>query len=118
MEPVIGQALFESLRILRAAADTLRTKCVQGITANEEVCRAYVENSIGIVTYLNPFIGHHNGDVVAKEALATGKSVRDLVLKRSCWMRRLWAGCCLRKTSCTRNSGAPSTWIRRISQEA
>lgn len=82
MEPVIGQALFESLRILRAAADTLRTKCVQGITANEEVCRAYVENSIGIVTYLNPFIGHHNGDVVAKEALATGKSVRDLVLEK------------------------------------
>ncbi|KQB85589.1 aspartate ammonia-lyase [Corynebacterium oculi] len=82
MEPVIGEALFESLRILRNAADTLRTKCVTGITANAEVCRAYVENSIGIVTYLNPFIGHHNGDLIAKEAAATGAKVRDLVLDK------------------------------------
>lgn len=82
MEPVLGEALFQSIRILGNAADTLREKCVVGITANAEVCRAYVDNSIGIVTYLNPFIGHHMGDVIGREAAATGKSVRELVLEK------------------------------------
>jgi aspartate ammonia-lyase len=61
---------------------TLRDTCITGITANKDVCRAYVDNSIGIVTYLNPVIGHHNGDVVGREAAATGRSVRDLVLEK------------------------------------
>ena len=82
MEPAIGQALFESIEILGNAADTLREKCVVGITANADVCRSYVDNSIGIVTYLNPFIGHHNGDLIGKEAAITGKSVRELVLEK------------------------------------
>lgn len=82
MEPVIGEALFQSIRFLGNAAETLRTKCVVDITANPEVCRQYVDNSIGIVTYLNPFIGHHNGDMIGKEAAATGKSVRELVLEK------------------------------------
>ncbi|OFS23204.1 aspartate ammonia-lyase [Corynebacterium sp. HMSC04H06] len=82
MEPVIGEALFQSIRIMGNAVDTLREKCVQGITANKDVCRHYVESSIGIVTYLNPFIGHHNGDLIAKESLETGKGVRDLVLEK------------------------------------
>lgn len=82
MEPVIGEALFESLRILRNAVATLRDKCIAGVTANAAVCRGYVENSIGIVTYLNPFIGHHNGDIIGKEAAASGKTVRELVLEK------------------------------------
>lgn len=82
MEPVIAQSLFESIRLLTNAAKTLREKCVVGITANKEVCEAYVTNSIGIVTYLNPVIGHHNGDLIGREAAATGKSVYDLVLEK------------------------------------
>lgn len=82
MEPVIGEALFQSIRIMGNAVDTLREKCVTDITANADVCRAYVENSIGIVTYLNPFIGHHNGDEIAKESLKTGKGVKELVLEK------------------------------------
>ena len=82
MEPVIGEALFQSIRIMGNAVDTLREKCVTGITANADVCRAYVENSIGFVTYLNPFIGHHNGDEIAKESLKTGKGVKELVLEK------------------------------------
>ncbi|QPK80197.1 aspartate ammonia-lyase [Corynebacterium lizhenjunii] len=82
MEPVIGEALFQSIRIMGNAVDTLREKCVEGITANADVCRAYVENSIGIVTYLNPYIGHHNGDMIAKESLETGKGVRELVVEK------------------------------------
>ncbi|MGO1950550.1 MAG: aspartate ammonia-lyase, partial [Mycobacteriaceae bacterium] len=80
MEPVIAQSLFESIRLLGRACTTLRTLCVVGISANEEVCRSYVENSIGIVTYLNPLIGHHNGDLVGKECARTGRSVREVVL--------------------------------------
>ena len=82
MEPVIAQSLFESIRLLANAARTLREKCVVGITANKDVCEAYVTNSIGIVTYLNPVIGHHNGDIIGREAASTGKSVYDLVLEK------------------------------------
>jgi len=82
MEPVIGQALFESIDILRNACVNLRDKCVDGITVNKEVCEAHVFNSIGIVTYLNPFIGHHEGDIVGKICAETGKNVREVVLER------------------------------------
>ncbi|WPJ93804.1 hypothetical protein R0V12_00740 [Corynebacterium sp. UMB2355A] len=82
MEPVVAEALFNSIRLLTNAVRTLREKCIVGITANKDVCEAFVNNSIGIITYLNPVIGHHNGDVIGKEAAATGKSVRDLVLER------------------------------------
>lgn len=82
MEPVIGQAMFESLSLLSNACRNLRDKCVDGITVNQEVCESYVFNSIGIVTYLNPFIGHHEGDIVGKICATTGKSVREVVLER------------------------------------
>ncbi|MFP1925821.1 aspartate ammonia-lyase [Lonsdalea quercina] len=82
MEPVIGQAMFESTHILTNACYNLLEKCVNGITANQSVCESYVFNSIGIVTYLNPFIGHHNGDIVGKICAETGKSVREVVLER------------------------------------
>lgn len=83
MEPVIGQAMFESVSLLRNALDSLRTDCIDGITANEVVCRSYVLNSIGIVTYLNPYIGHHHGDLIGKLCRSTGKSVREIVLENN-----------------------------------
>lgn len=82
MEPVIGQAIFESISLLSNACVNLREKCVSGITVNKEVCEAYVHNSIGIVTFLNPIIGHHEGDIVGKICAQTGKSVREVVLER------------------------------------
>jgi aspartate ammonia-lyase len=82
MEPVIAQTLFESLNLLTNGARTLREKCIVGITVNEEVCRAYVMNSIGLVTYLTGYIGHHEGDLVGQECARTGRSVRDVVLER------------------------------------
>jgi len=81
MEPVIAQCLFESVSLLINACQSLRVRCVDGITANPEVCKAHVMNSIGIVTFLNPSIGHHNGDLVGKECARTGKSVREVVLE-------------------------------------
>ncbi|PSW03555.1 aspartate ammonia-lyase [Photobacterium lipolyticum] len=82
MEPVIGQALFESIELLKNAAINLRDKCITGITVNKDICESYVFNSIGIVTYLNPFIGHHEGDIVGKICAETGKNVREVVLER------------------------------------
>ncbi|MFC5076302.1 Aspartate ammonia-lyase [Vibrio thalassae] len=82
MEPVIAQSMFESLEILKNACINLRDKCVEGITVNKEICEGYVFNSIGIVTYLNPYIGHHEGDIVGKICAETGKSVREVVLER------------------------------------
>ncbi|PWJ25099.1 aspartate ammonia-lyase [Branchiibius hedensis] len=81
MEPVLAESLFESLRLLTNACATLRTKCIVGITANPEVCQAYVMNSVGIVTYLNEVIGHHAGDQVGKEAARTGRGVREVALE-------------------------------------
>ncbi|WP_241569875.1 aspartate ammonia-lyase [Rosenbergiella collisarenosi] len=82
MEPVIGQAMFESISILSNACYNLLEECVNGITVNQAICESYVFNSIGIVTYLNPYIGHHNGDIVGKICAETGKSVREVVLER------------------------------------
>lgn len=82
MEPVIAQSMFESLEILTNACVNLRDKCIEGITVNKEVCESHVFNSIGIVTYLNPIIGHHEGDIVGKICAETGKNVREVVLER------------------------------------
>lgn len=81
MEPVIATAVFESVSLLTRACDTLDRRCVRGITANEEVCRRNVMNSIGLVTFLNPIIGHHNGDRVGREAARSGRGVREIVLE-------------------------------------
>ena len=81
MEPVLCQCIIESIVFLERAIDTLRTKCIEGITANREVCLNMVKHSIGIVTALNPHIGYKNSTKIAKEALETGKSVYNLVLE-------------------------------------
>ncbi|MBI2296776.1 MAG: aspartate ammonia-lyase [Betaproteobacteria bacterium] len=81
-EPVIAHSLFKSLMHLRNGCDTLRERCVRGITANREHLRKLVEHSIGIVTALNPYIGYTNATQVAQEALASGKSVYELVLEK------------------------------------
>lgn len=81
MEPVMAQCCFESASIMMNGFDTLRVNCVDGIVANPEQCRAYVHDSFGVVTALNPIIGYKNSTKIAKEAMATGKSVYDLVLE-------------------------------------
>lgn len=81
MEPVMAQCCFESLDLLTNGFDTLRTLCIDGIVANEDVCRNYIQNSIGIVTALNPIIGYKNSTKIAKEAMQTGKGVYELVLE-------------------------------------
>ncbi len=82
MEPIIVQSLFESIEMLKNGISTLRTKCVVGITANEAHCKEMVENSIGIITALNPVLGYETSSKLAKEALETDQGVYQLVLKK------------------------------------
>ncbi len=82
MEPVIAFSLFDSIALLTRGCRTLGEKCIDGITANREHCRKMVENSIGIVTALNPCIGYENSTSIAKEALDNDLSVYKLVLEK------------------------------------
>jgi aspartate ammonia-lyase len=79
MEPVIAACIFESQTLFINAARTLRVNCIDGITANADVCSGYVERSIGIVTALNPLIGYERATQLAAEAAKTGKGVVELV---------------------------------------
>jgi len=83
MEPVIVQSIFESIEMLVNGMKTLKYKCVDGITANEEKCRDMVLNSIGIVTALNPVLGYETCSMLAKEALNNDLSVYDLVIEKN-----------------------------------
>jgi aspartate ammonia-lyase len=84
-EPIIAFDLLSAIRMMRRAMETLRLRCVDGITANEEVCRQHVHRSIGVVTALNPLLGYEKTSEVAKLALDTGRPVYDLVLERG-WL--------------------------------
>jgi aspartate ammonia-lyase len=87
-EPVIVQSLFESIEMLKNGINTLRFRCIDGITANEERCREMVHNSIGLVTALNPVLGYETSTELAKEALACNRSVYDLVLEKKLLTRK------------------------------
>jgi aspartate ammonia-lyase len=86
-EPIIAYDLLHALMIFKNACVTLAARCIDGIKANEAQCRRYVENSIGLVTALNPVIGYERSAAIAKEALATGGSVYDLVLNKG-WLTK------------------------------
>jgi aspartate ammonia-lyase len=81
MEPVITQSIMESIGMLRNGMTTLKYRCIDGITANVEHCRRMVMNSIGLVTALNPILGHDICTEVAKRASEENRGVYDLVLE-------------------------------------
>ena len=87
MEPIMVQSLFESIEMLKNGMNTLLQRCIRGITANADHCRQVVQNSIGLVTALNPVLGYEKCTEVAREALETGKGVYELVLEKG-WMTR------------------------------
>lgn len=81
-EPVLFYNLFESARSLAGAVKTLVDNCVNGITANREICWAHLEESVGIITALCPYIGYAKSAELAKESLKTGVPVLKLVESR------------------------------------
>ena len=84
-EPIIAYDLLHGMMILKNACIMLTSRCITGITANRDVCRGYVERSIGLVTALNPVLGYEKSAAIAKEALETGGNVYDLVLAKG-WL--------------------------------
>jgi len=83
MEPVIAFNLFQSQDMLVNVINTFVSKCIEGITANKEYCRKQVENSISLVTALNPYIGYENATKAAKIALKDNKSIYEVVLEEN-----------------------------------
>jgi aspartate ammonia-lyase len=86
-EPIMAYDLLHGAMILKNACIILVSRCIVDIEANRERCRQYVENSIGLVTALNPVLGYEKSAAIAKEALKTGGSVYDLVLEKG-WMTK------------------------------
>ena len=83
MEPIMALCMFNGINRLGKGIRALQDRCVNGITANTERCRQMVEHSIGIVTALLPYIGYEKAAAIAKEALATGKSVVQLAIDQN-----------------------------------
>jgi fumarate hydratase class II len=81
MMPILAHNLLESIGLLAAAASTFAARCVNGIEVNTDRVRELLERNAVIVTALNPHIGYDNGARIVKEAAATGRSVRELVLE-------------------------------------
>jgi fumarate hydratase class II len=82
MLPVIARNLLESIRLLAAVSRLLADRCVAGLVANVEVLREYAESSPSIVTPLNRYLGYDEAAAIAKQALAEGKTIRQVVVER------------------------------------
>ncbi len=82
MMPVIAYNLLQSIGLLTSAANLLVERCVGGITANRERCLELVERSLAMVTALAPKIGYDAAAAIAKESVATGKTVRELCVEK------------------------------------
>lgn len=81
-EPLALSAIIESQKILTNTLIAFKTKCVDGITANEKTLKEYIDKSVGIVTALNPVLGYDKASELAKEALLTGKGILELVREK------------------------------------
>jgi fumarate hydratase class II len=82
MLPVIARNLLESIRLVANVSWLLADRCVAGITANADICREYAESSPSIVTPLNRYLGYDEAAAIAKQALAEGKTIRQVVIER------------------------------------
>ena len=80
-EPIVFYCMFQSIDTLAYAVQTFVENCVSGITANETRCRYLVENSVGVITAICPHVGYQKAADIAKQAIKTGESVRELILK-------------------------------------
>lgn len=83
MEPVLVFNLLQSIKIMMNVFHVFRKHCLDGIEANAAKMKQYVENSVGIITAINPHVGYEVASSIAGEALATGKTVREICLERN-----------------------------------
>jgi aspartate ammonia-lyase len=82
MEPVLVFNLLQSLSILQNGMKVFRQHAIEGMTANVERCKEMVESSVGIITAINPHVGYETASRIAKEAIQTGRPVREICLER------------------------------------
>jgi fumarate hydratase class II len=82
MMPIIAHNLFEMMHVLIGAINAFTEKCVAGLTANREKAHGWLAKNAILVTALNPVIGYLNGAAVAKEAMATGKTIKEVVVEK------------------------------------
>ena len=82
-EPILYHKLFESLIVLEGAVKTFVDNCISGITADEQHCRQLVDGSVGIITAICPKVGYKEAADIAKEAIKTGGSVRDVLRSKN-----------------------------------
>ena len=82
MMPVMAYNLLQSIELLSSAARGFADRCVAGLEANRERCETLVEQSLAMCTSLAPLIGYDKAGEIAKEALKTGKTVRQIALER------------------------------------
>jgi fumarate hydratase class II len=78
MMPVMGHAVLESIHLMSNGVRAFIEFCMEGLEANPEACNASVEQSLSMVTSLNPLIGYEKAAKLAKDAFATGKTIRQL----------------------------------------
>jgi aspartate ammonia-lyase len=81
-EPIEAIAIMESQGLLFKSLPLFRTKCIDGITANEKILKKYIDESVGIVTALNPVLGYEKTTELAKEALQSGKGILQLIREK------------------------------------
>ncbi|MBO8173253.1 MAG: aspartate ammonia-lyase [Bacillaceae bacterium] len=82
MMPVIAYNLLQSIQILSRSVDVFTAKCIKGIEANSDKCRDWMEQSLGLVTLLNPLIGYDRAAQIAYQAVKEGKSIKEAVLEQ------------------------------------
>ncbi|WNS78404.1 aspartate ammonia-lyase [Domibacillus sp. DTU_2020_1001157_1_SI_ALB_TIR_016] len=82
MEPVLVFNLLQSISIMNNGFQSFTSYCVEGIEANEQHLREYVEQSVGVITAINPHLGYETTSQIAREAVLSGKSVRELCLQK------------------------------------
>src|SRR5436190_7936995 len=80
--PMLARNVFESIRILTAAATLLAEKCIDGIEADEETLRRHAESTPAIATALNPFIGYDKGTEIVQEAVASRRTIREVAIEK------------------------------------
>lgn len=80
--PLMSAVLLESVELMARCTAVFTQRCVSGLTANREKCESAVEQSLSMVTSLNPYIGYERAAALAKEAFKTGKTIRELCLEK------------------------------------
>ncbi len=82
MMPIVGYNLFQMMDVLNNAVKAFTEKCVVGLQANEEKATGWLSKNAILVTALNPSIGYLKGAEVAKEAMASNRSIREVVVEK------------------------------------